>query len=85
MFEVLEKTQKQLYPEAVTIPVMLTGATDVRTLRSREVQAYGIGPLTAEEDGSAHGAHTDDERIREAELHRFVEFLWHIVLESAGS
>ncbi len=85
MFRILEKTQKKLYPEATTLPIMLTGATDMRGLRAKGVQAYGIGPLTDERDGSGNGAHTDDERIREAELYRFVEFLWHAVLESAGS
>jgi acetylornithine deacetylase/succinyl-diaminopimelate desuccinylase-like protein len=84
MFRALEKTQETLYPGAVTLPAMLTGGTDMKPIRAKGVQAYGIGPLSHEEDGSENGAHTDDERIREAELHRFVAFLWHTVLEIAG-
>lgn len=69
MFRVLEKTQKQIYPEAITIPAVMTGATDMAQLRSKGVQAYGIGPMTAEADRTSHGAHSDDERIEEASLH----------------
>lgn len=84
-FRALERTQKRLYPEATTLPAMLTGGTDMKPIRAKDVQAYGIGPLSHEEDGEANGAHTDDERIRESELHRFVEFLWYAVLEIAGT
>jgi acetylornithine deacetylase/succinyl-diaminopimelate desuccinylase-like protein len=84
MFRALEKTQERLYPGATTLPAMLTGGTDMKPIRAKNVQAYGIGPLSHEEDGSENGAHTDNERIRESELHRFVEFLWYAVLESAG-
>jgi acetylornithine deacetylase/succinyl-diaminopimelate desuccinylase-like protein len=83
MFRALEKTQEKLYPGAVTLPAMLTGGTDMKPIRAKGVQAYGIGPLSHEEDGTGNSAHTDDERIREAELHRFVAFLWHTVLEIA--
>lgn len=84
MFRALEKTQARLYPGAVTLPAMLTGGTDMKPIRAKGVQAYGIGPLSHEEDGSGNGAHTDDERIRESELHRFVEFMWNVVIESAS-
>lgn len=85
LFRVLEQSQKEIYPGALTLPAMMTGATDMAQLRAKGVQAYGIGPLTSEADGSAHGAHSDDERIEEASLHNFVRFLWTAVVGIAGA
>jgi len=48
------------------------------------MQCYGIGPATDVEDGpKGFGAHSDQERILEAELHRFVRYHWDIVYELA--
>jgi hypothetical protein len=61
---------------------MLTGATDVAYLRARGVSCYGIGPLLDAEDAvMGFGAHGDQERILEAELHRFVRFYWDVVMD----
>ena len=86
MFKALEAVQKRLYPEAITVPYLLTGATDMNPLRGEGVQAYGIGPLTERgELAGGHGAHGDDERILESSLHEFVRFQWEAVLEVAGT
>lgn len=86
MFRALESVQKRLHPEAITLPYMLTGATDMTPLRAKGVQAYGIGPLAEEgEYRESGGAHGDDERILERALHDFVRFQWHAVLEVAAS
>lgn len=86
MFGALEATQKRLYPGSVTLPLMLTGASDLSPLRAKGVQAYGIGPLMTEEDSSrGGGAHADDERVLERALHDFVRFQWYSVLEVAAS
>jgi acetylornithine deacetylase/succinyl-diaminopimelate desuccinylase-like protein len=70
---------------AVTLPTMSTGATDMAYLRAKGVQCYGIGPATDIEDGpKGFGAHSDQERILEAELHRFVRFHYDIVARIAG-
>ena len=54
--------------------------------RAKGMQCYGIGPATDVEDGpKGFGAHSDQERILEAELHRFVRFHWDIVVNLAGS
>lgn len=84
MFRALERAHRRLYPHAVTIPGMLTGATDMAQLRARGVQAYGIGP-DAESDDGLSGAHSDDERLSEKALHRLVEFLWYAVRDVASS
>jgi acetylornithine deacetylase/succinyl-diaminopimelate desuccinylase-like protein len=63
---------------------MSTGATDMAYLRGKGVQCYGIGPAADEEDGpKGFGAHSDQERILEAELYRFVRFQRDVVLELA--
>ncbi len=78
--------QKRLYPQAITVPYLLTGATDMAPLRSAGVQAYGIGPLVDRgELAAGRGAHGNDERILERTLHDFVRFQWHAVLEVAAS
>jgi len=86
LFRALEAAQQQVYPGAIILPYMLTGATDMAPLRARGVEAYGIGPLAEEEEyRRGGGAHGDDERISERALHAFVRFQWHAVLEVAAS
>jgi acetylornithine deacetylase/succinyl-diaminopimelate desuccinylase-like protein len=72
--------------QAVTLPTMSTGATDMAYLRAKGVQCYGIGPATDIEDGpKGFGAHSDQERILESELHRFVRFQWDVINQLAGA
>ena len=85
MFWALESVTKRMFPGAVTLPFMLTGATDMSQLRAKGVEAYGFGPIRSEEDrGKGGGAHGDDERIAEESLVKLVQFLWYVVLEVAG-
>jgi len=72
--------------QTVTLPTMSTGATDMAYLRAKGVQCYGIGPATDIEDGpKGFGAHSDQERILESELHRFVRFQWDVINQLAGA
>ena len=65
----------------VTLPTMSTGATDMAYLRARGIQCFGIGPATDTEDGpKGFGAHSDQERILESELYRFVKFYYEVVV-----
>lgn len=84
MFQALERTQKRMFPKAVTIPMMLTGATDNAQLRAKGVQAYGFGPIADESEGELHGAHSDQERVRESSIHQMLQFLWQTVLDIAA-
>ena len=80
MFRVLEAVQKKVYPGAVTIPTMSTGASDKVFLQAKGVNCYGIGPLIDEEDGPlGFGAHADQERLREQEIYRFTRFNWEVI------
>lgn len=59
--------------QAPVLPVTGTGATDMRFLRAKGMQCYGVGPGVDVEDGPlGYGAHSDQERILEQELYRFV-------------
>jgi acetylornithine deacetylase/succinyl-diaminopimelate desuccinylase-like protein len=82
-FKVVEAAVRKHY-DAVTLPTMSTGATDMSYLRAKGIQCYGVGPATDIEDGpKGFGAHSDQERIIESELYRFVRFHWDIVTELA--
>jgi hypothetical protein len=63
---------------------MSTGATDMAQLRAKGVQCFGIGPAADMEDGpKGFGAHSDQERLLESELHRFVRLNWEVVTDLA--
>ena len=80
-FKAIEASIRAHY-NAPTLPTMSTGATDMAYLRSKGMQCYGVGPATDIEDGpKGFGAHSDQERILESELHRFVRFHYDIVAD----
>jgi acetylornithine deacetylase/succinyl-diaminopimelate desuccinylase-like protein len=82
-FKTIEAAVTKHY-QAVTLPTMSTGATDMAYLRGKGIECYGVGPATDVEDvPKGFGAHSDQERILESELHRFVRFHWDIVAELA--
>lgn len=82
-FKALEANVTRHY-KAITLPTMSTGATDMAFLRRKGMQCYGIGPALDSEDGpKGFGAHSDQERIIESELYRFVRFNWDAVLDIA--
>ena len=85
MFQALERVQRRMFPGAITLPSMLTGATDMAQLRARGVQAYGFGPIVDDNDSGLGGAHTDDERLAEGSVEKLAEFLWYSVLETAAA
>jgi acetylornithine deacetylase/succinyl-diaminopimelate desuccinylase-like protein len=84
-FRTIEAAAMRQYGTS-TIPIMSTGATDMSYLRARGVQCYGIGPGIDVEDGpKGFGSHSDQERIVESELYRFVRFTWDIVTSLAAA
>ena len=81
MFRTLENNITKHY-SAVTLPTMLTGATDMAYLRAKGMQCYGIGPATDIEDGpKGFWAHSDQERILETEFQRYARFYFDVVVE----
>ena len=83
MYRALERTQQKLFPEAATLPSMLTGATDSAQLRAKGVQAYGLGSMSG--DGDSTRIHGNDERVSVAGLRTFLEYLWTAVVDVAGT
>ncbi len=74
---------KKYYPGTVTIPWMATGATDMRGLRAKGAQCYGIGAEVPAEDLVAHAMHSDNERIKESGLYTFVHYMHDVVSQMA--
>ena len=83
MFLALVRAQQRMFPKAITLPMMLTGATDSAQLRAKGVQAYGVGSLATEEDGNR--IHGNDERLSISGLRTFLEFLHSVVVDVAGA
>ncbi len=83
-FTVLESAVKRHYG-VITIPTMSTGATDMAFQRARGVQCFGIGPMIDSEDGmKGFGAHSDQERVLEEAITKFVRFNWDVVVDLAA-
>ncbi len=79
VYRALEAAATRVY-NVTTLPTMSTGATDMAQLRAKGVQCFGIGSATDFEDPpKGFGAHSDQERLLESELHRFVRFNWDVV------
>jgi acetylornithine deacetylase/succinyl-diaminopimelate desuccinylase-like protein len=83
LYKVLESEMKTQYGVDL-YPTMSTGASDKAQIRSKGVQCYGVGPAIDHEDGAkGYGAHSDQERILEAELYKFVKFQYDVVMDVA--
>ena len=79
MFLALERVQKRLFPQAITLPAMATGTSDSAQLRAKGVDSYGIGTF------GGSGGHGNDERLSVQGLGALVEFLYNAVIEVAAS
>jgi len=85
MYRTLEQVSRRMFPKAIVLPTMSTGATDMAQLRAKGIQSYGIGPAATETDTINFGGHSDVERMFEPSLYQFVEFTWNVVTEVAVS
>jgi acetylornithine deacetylase/succinyl-diaminopimelate desuccinylase-like protein len=84
-FVAIERAIREHYGAPV-VPMMSTGATDMAFLRAKGIRCFGIGPATDQEDGPlGYGAHSDQERILESELYRFVHFTYDVVVDLAAA
>jgi acetylornithine deacetylase/succinyl-diaminopimelate desuccinylase-like protein len=78
-FKAIEAAATRVY-NVPAIPTMGTGATDMAQLRAKGMQCFGIGSATDVEDvPKGFNAHSDQERLLESELHRFVRFNWDVI------
>jgi acetylornithine deacetylase/succinyl-diaminopimelate desuccinylase-like protein len=82
LFHAIERAQKRIFPDAITLPTMTTGATDSAQLRAKGVKAYGINiPATEDESATMHG---NDEHVSIAGLRGFLDFMWDVVTDIAA-
>jgi acetylornithine deacetylase/succinyl-diaminopimelate desuccinylase-like protein len=79
MYHMLETVQARLFPGTATLPYMVTGGTDMRGLRMKGMECYGIGAELPTEDMVTHAMHSDNERIKESGLYQFVRYEYEVV------
>ena len=86
MFQALERVAGDMYPDAIVVPKMSTGATDMAQVRAMGVPAYGIGPFRSQAElNSGNGAHSDNERVSEEAMIDFLRFMWAVVIDVAAT
>ena len=80
---VVESLTKEMFPGAVVVPVMSTGATDGLWLRNGEIPTYGIdGTFGDMDDVRAHGK---DERVGVKQFFEGLEFQYRLIKKLSGS
>lgn len=83
-FKGFEAALERMHPGVHVLPTMSTGATDSAQLRAAGIETYGFGPAKPEWD-LASGIHGKDEYLYVEPFQDYVEILWNVVLEIAGS
>jgi acetylornithine deacetylase/succinyl-diaminopimelate desuccinylase-like protein len=77
VMSLVESLTKEMFPGAVVVPVMSTGATDGLYLRNGEIPTYGIeGTFGDMDDVRAHGR---DERIGVKQYFEGLEFQYRLI------
>jgi len=78
-FRVIEEAVTRNYG-VTTLPYLVPGASDMAYLRARGMQCYGIDPAAdVEEAQRGFGPHSDQERVLESDLHKFLRFHYEVV------
>jgi acetylornithine deacetylase/succinyl-diaminopimelate desuccinylase-like protein len=78
----VERLTGAMFPGALVIPTMGTGATDGRFLRNAGIPTYGVsGIFTDAADNRTHGR---DERIGSRDLDAGRDFLHNLVIALAS-
>jgi acetylornithine deacetylase/succinyl-diaminopimelate desuccinylase-like protein len=79
IFRAIEAADTKVYG-VPTIPSMLTGATDMAFLRAKGMQCYGVSVATDDEDIlKGFAAHSDQERVLEDSLYKYLQFQWEVL------
>lgn len=83
MYKAIENANRRVY-NIPTLPYMQTGATDMAFLRAKGMQCYGVSLATDEEDTLlGFAAHSDQERVLEDSLYRYLQFQWDVLSTDA--
>jgi acetylornithine deacetylase/succinyl-diaminopimelate desuccinylase-like protein len=76
------RVMRQMFPGVELLPTMSNGATDGLYLRNAGIPTYGVSAMFGDiEDSRAHG---QDERIRVADYHDGVEFMYRFMKALTG-
>jgi acetylornithine deacetylase/succinyl-diaminopimelate desuccinylase-like protein len=78
----VEKITADMWPGAVVVPSMETGATDGLFLRNAGMPVYGVSGVPLDEDDIR--AHGRDERIRVSAFYQGLEFSYRLVRALSG-
>ncbi len=84
VFLAFESVLGRRHPDAMVLPWMSTGATDSAQLRAAGIESYGFGPGAPEWDLFS-GIHGKDEYLYVKAFEDYVEILWEVVVETAGT
>jgi acetylornithine deacetylase/succinyl-diaminopimelate desuccinylase-like protein len=77
LMNIVESLTKQMYPGAIVVPVMSTGATDGLFLRNGEIPTYGVeGTFGDMDDVRMHGK---DERVGVKQYFEGLEFQYRLI------
>jgi acetylornithine deacetylase/succinyl-diaminopimelate desuccinylase-like protein len=85
LYRDLASVQQSFFPGTETLPGMSTGGTDMKGLRAKGMQCYGIGAELPTEDLITHAMHSDNERIKESGLYTFVRYEYSVVAKIASN
>jgi len=79
IYRAIESANRNVF-QVQTIPEMSTGATDMAFLRAKGMQCYGVGSISEAEDAvKGFAAHSDQERMLEDSLYKFLRFQWDVL------
>jgi acetylornithine deacetylase/succinyl-diaminopimelate desuccinylase-like protein len=82
-YKAIENANRKVY-NVPTLPYMQTGATDMAFLRAKGMQCYGVSLATDEEDTLlGFAAHSDQERVLEDSLYKYLQFQWEVLSATA--
>jgi acetylornithine deacetylase/succinyl-diaminopimelate desuccinylase-like protein len=79
IYRAIESANRKVF-QVPTIPEMSTGATDMAFLRAKGMECYGVGSISDAEDATkGFAAHSDQERMLEDSLYKFLQFQWDVL------
>jgi acetylornithine deacetylase/succinyl-diaminopimelate desuccinylase-like protein len=77
VLDAVDKLTASMWPGVIVTPVMATGATDGKRLRSAGIPVYGVSGLFSDDDDVR--AHGKDERIGVQEFYKGLEFMYRLI------
>ncbi|MCP4762269.1 MAG: M20/M25/M40 family metallo-hydrolase [archaeon] len=82
-YKTIEKTIRDIYPNANLLPMLSAGSTDCKFLRERGMHSYGFGPMIKDEDITfgqlAEMAHNANERLSVSNLLLGLNFAYRVM------